>query len=331
MYTKQSKKMLPFIVLDVLNKYTDSNHRLSQKDIEKILADQYDMIVDRRSVKSSIMDLLEIGCDIQYREILRTVKDKQTGENDEQSIYTDFYIERDFSDCEIRLLIDELLDTNYIPAFQRKQLISKLESLSSVYFRKRVSSHKSEDYRYSNNQFFYSMDVIDEAITSLNKVSFKYKSYGIGKSNRLESNIEFYTVTPYEMKVHEGKYLLLCSEDDINEICLRIDFISDISIIHEKGRRKPRKPHDSKNQMMKVIFQTTDDMIQTFVDEFGPASIQVDRNGKDIKLCVEILEKIAVEFSIIYSNFVTVLYPENIRSIVMSRLQRGMDRYDMIS
>ena len=37
MYGKQPKKMLIMNILDILKKYTDENHRLSQKEIMDIL------------------------------------------------------------------------------------------------------------------------------------------------------------------------------------------------------------------------------------------------------------------------------------------------------
>ena len=37
MYTKQPKKMLTMNILDILKRYTDEDHRLSQKEIMDIL------------------------------------------------------------------------------------------------------------------------------------------------------------------------------------------------------------------------------------------------------------------------------------------------------
>ena len=37
MYTIQPKKLLIINILDILRKYTDENHRLSQKEIVEIL------------------------------------------------------------------------------------------------------------------------------------------------------------------------------------------------------------------------------------------------------------------------------------------------------
>ena len=49
MYSKQSKKMLIINILDILRKYTDENHRLSQKEIGDILKSKYEMTADRKS------------------------------------------------------------------------------------------------------------------------------------------------------------------------------------------------------------------------------------------------------------------------------------------
>ena len=43
MYEKQPKKMLIMNILDILKRYTDEDHRLSQKEIIEILEREYDM------------------------------------------------------------------------------------------------------------------------------------------------------------------------------------------------------------------------------------------------------------------------------------------------
>ena len=52
MYTKQPKKLIIMNILDILKRYTDENHRLSQKEIQDILEREYEMKVDRKAIKS---------------------------------------------------------------------------------------------------------------------------------------------------------------------------------------------------------------------------------------------------------------------------------------
>ena len=61
MYTKQPKKLIIMNILDILKKYTDENHRLSQKEIQDILERDYEMKVDRKAIKRNLMNLIDFG------------------------------------------------------------------------------------------------------------------------------------------------------------------------------------------------------------------------------------------------------------------------------
>lgn len=76
MYTVQPKKLLIMNILDILKKYTDADHRLSQKDICDILKNEYSMSVDRKSVKRNLMNLIDFGFDIEYSESIRMIKNR---------------------------------------------------------------------------------------------------------------------------------------------------------------------------------------------------------------------------------------------------------------
>ena len=49
MLTRQPKKMMILYILDILRKYTDADHRLSQREIEDILRTEYNMPAGRPS------------------------------------------------------------------------------------------------------------------------------------------------------------------------------------------------------------------------------------------------------------------------------------------
>ena len=137
MDSMQPKKLLIINILDILKKYTDEDHRLSQKEIAEILETEYDMKADRKAIKRNLMNLIEFGYEIEYSEALRMVKNSK-GELEESYILSDFYLVRDFTDAELRLLIDSLLFSKHIPYSQCKELIEKIEGLSNKYFRNKV-------------------------------------------------------------------------------------------------------------------------------------------------------------------------------------------------
>lgn len=95
MCAMQPKKLLIMNILDILKKYTDENHRLSQKEIVEILDNEYDMKTDRKSVKRNLMNLIEFGYDIEYSESLRVYKNKQD-EEIKSLILSDFYLNHVF-------------------------------------------------------------------------------------------------------------------------------------------------------------------------------------------------------------------------------------------
>ena len=177
MYEIQPKKLMIINILDILKKYSDEDHRLTQKDIIELLKRDYNMTVDRKSVKSNLMNLIEAGYHINYSEITRSGKD-----GEENTVLTDWYLTHDFTDSELRLLIDGLLFSEHIPYRQRMQLIKKLEGLSSVYFRSKVKHiYNVSDSSISNAQLFYTIDILDEAIEKKKQVEFEYCSYDVDK------------------------------------------------------------------------------------------------------------------------------------------------------
>ena len=68
MYKKQPKKLLIMNILDILKKYTDEDHRLSQKEIVEILEHAYDMKVERKAVKRNLLNLIDYGYHLEYKD-----------------------------------------------------------------------------------------------------------------------------------------------------------------------------------------------------------------------------------------------------------------------
>ena len=146
------KKLVSFYILDILQKNTDENHRLSQKEIEDILRREYGMTVDRKTIKASLMSLEEFGYELEYSESMRPMKNKCTGEIEETYILSNFYLRREFEDSELCLLIDSLLFSKHLPYRQCRELVGKLEKLSSKYFKSRIEHIVTMPQDRTNNQ-----------------------------------------------------------------------------------------------------------------------------------------------------------------------------------
>ena len=242
MYGRQPKKLLIMNILDILRRYSDEDHLLSQREIGELLRNRYGMTADRKAIKRNLMDLVEFGLDIEYTEIARTTPDPRTGELAENTILTGFYLVREFTDGELRLLVDGLLFSRHLPHSQCKELVEKLERLSSVYFRSRVShiAPMPED-RTDNRQLFLNIELLDEAICRNRKISFHYLEYRTDKRQHLrtrsDGSVREYVVSPYQMAAREGKYYLICNHDSHdNAANYRLDRICDLALLEERAR-----------------------------------------------------------------------------------------------
>lgn len=243
MNTAQPKKLIIMDILEILRKYTDENHRLSQKEIADLLLRDYGMSVNRKAVKRNIMDLIDFGYEIVFTETTRYTPNPKTGKQEENVIYSDFYLQRDFTDSELRLLIDGVLFNRHIPYRQRKSLVEKLEGLSNQYFKVRVS-HVSTvpDNTLQNKQLFYTIEVLDEAITRNRQVSFLYQDFGLDKKTHPRTDSKGrpwrYVVNPYQMAAANSRYYLICNYDRYDDVGnFRLDRMEDIQILEA-----PRKP-----------------------------------------------------------------------------------------
>ena len=218
MQTAPAKKLLIVNILDILRKYTDENHRLSQKQIADLLRTEYNNPADRKTVKRNLTELMELGYEIGYSEVRRVTPNPKTGEPEETYILSDFYLEREFTDAELRLLIDGLLFSKHIPYSRCKSLVEKLEGLSSVYFRARTKHIRTlPENAPDNRQLFYTIEIIDEAITKNRQVIFCYCKPGTDKKMhpecREDGTVREYCVNSYQIVAANDRYYLIGNYD----------------------------------------------------------------------------------------------------------------------
>ena len=118
------KNLLPLQILEILKTYSDASHSLKVVDIKHLLESKYDVVVDRKAIRRNLDNLLNMGYNLEYKKVTRVNK---TGE---EEILTDWYLEHEFDDTELRLLIDSLLFSNLLSNEFAKDIIEKLKNQS---------------------------------------------------------------------------------------------------------------------------------------------------------------------------------------------------------
>lgn len=274
MFGTRPKKMLNMYILDILKYNTDSQHTMTQKEIQQKLQDKYDMTVDRKAIKANLEDLIDDGSyNIEYSTKTRFTPNAKTGEIEKSEICTGFYYSSPFADSELKLLMYTVLFSKSIPTYIKKQMIEKLKGLSGKYFKfstANIQSYESAN-REINSELFLNIEVLDEAITKGRQVKFNYAEYHADKKLhcRLNSSgdVREYVVNPYAMVIKDGKNYLICNFDKYDDIShYRIDRICNIEILDT-----PRK---SNNEVTGLKGMDIPQYIAEHIYMFGGKSIR---------------------------------------------------------
>lgn len=344
MYIKQSKKMLIMNILDILKRYTDENHRLSQKEIMDILEREYDMKVERKAIKRNLLNLIEYGYQIEYSESIRINKG-----GEEEFVYTGWYLVREFSDAELRLLIDSLLFSRHIPCNQCKKLIEKIENLSNRYFKSRVKHiQMPPDNELTNRQLFYTIEVLDQAITNGKQVTFYYNEFhtdlkmhpresGNGEKRR-------YLINPYQMAAVNGRYYLICNYDKYDNVAqFRLDRITDIEMLDSpvKAMKKVKGLENGLNlpqhmaehiymftgESVPVIFRAKKYLVNEIIDWFGKDLRFLSEKEDEVTVRVVVNLEAMRKWAMQYAVHVKVLEPERLVTMIKEDIMVAVEQY----
>lgn len=347
---KQPKKLLIMNILDILKKNTDENHRLSQREIVDLLAREYEMSVDRKAVRRNLMDLIDCGYYIKYSETTRVTPNSKTGEPEENTILTDFYLQRDLSDGELRLLIDTLIASRHIPRGQCLALIKKLAALASTYFQSQIQHIASMPQdRTDNYELFLTIEELGKAIARQKKVRFQYREYGMDKKlhprTREDGTPREYVVTPYQLAVQEGKYYLICNYDKYDDISnYRLDRISNIEILDEPGKPfetlkwsngstldlaayMKEHPYMYAGENVHAKLRIVRAMVGDMIDIFGKDIRFSDERDGYVTVAVYANEVAVEQFARNYGPDVVVLEPRKLRDKIRASLVESLKNY----
>lgn len=326
MYATGNKKMLNMLILEILQRYSDENHALTQQEIIRLLKQNYDMECDRRSVKNNILSLQEMGYDISMEKGYRLMS-------------------RDFDDSELRILIDSVLFSKSISTRQAKGLIDKLRAHSSNYFNAKVSHvcNLPDLPRTINKQAMYALDTINDAISEKRKISFIYNE--MGTDFKLHPTSEKpYIFNPYQIVANNGRFYIIGNYDKYNNVAhIRVDKMTDVKILDEKAKPMKDIPelkdglnlpkHMAEHMYMfsgesiPVKLETTEDMMQQLVDWFGN-DFRVEKVGDGkIRARVTCNAKAMRFWALQYGPYVEVLEPESIRRRVKKDLAAMTEKY----
>lgn len=320
------KKLYILYILDVLKKYSDADHKLRQQDIIKYVESDYGVACDRKTISRNLTDLMEAGYEIEH----------------ESDGY--YYDGRPFEDSELRLLIDSVLSSRYIPKKQADDLVSRLIGQSSVHFKKRVRHIYSLDNmeRAERNDLFWNLECIGDAIEENKQIAFYYNKFGKDKKLHRTTDNK-HVVNPYYVVIANGKYYLVGNNDKYDDIThFRLERISHVEIL-DVIRKPKEKIADFKDgqglskHMLEHVYMFSGPSVRVVL-KVRPDGINdvMDWLGRDVGIREEdgyllvdtVTNKQAIKYwAVQFGEKVEVLSPEDLREDIKSMVESMWDKY----
>ena len=346
------KKIIILYILQILRQYTDADHPMTQQQIAEKLRSEYGLEVNRSTVKRNLEDLIRAGYDIQYTEVVRSRMDRKTGEKEENIIYTDLYYQHDFTEAELHMLIDGLLFSRSVPYKQRKQLIDKLGKLSGSYFSRRMNHMRcmSPDSP-ENKELFYTIDVLDEAISEGKQVALTYGQYGrdmkLHPGLNADGTVKRQVINPYQMVAGEGRYYLICNHDKYDSVAnYRIDRIMNIEVLNTPVKPKSRvKGLEDGLNLQEYMYQNlnmftsppvdaeflvSEKYVSLVIDFFGSHVSFHDTAEKGLVSCrLKVSEEAMTHWAVEHANIVKVVSPDRLVEGIRSEIRKAAELYGL--
>lgn len=332
MASDSNKKLILLYVLEVLKRYSDESHPLTQTDIIKHIENMYGMTCERKAIGRNIEYLSDFGYEV--------IKQGNNG---------CYLLSRDFESSELTFLIDAIFNSKSISAKHAQELTKKLTKNASDYDKKRFKYIlKAENLsRTPNKQLFYTIDTLNKAISDGKKVSFNYNSFTASKEFLPRNNGKTYTVSPYYMANNNGKYYLICNYDHYNTLAhYKIDQITNIKIL-PRTNIKPLEMLDDyepnfditkyinekiymfSGSSVDATLKVSNKVINDVIDWFGE-NVRIKEIADDsILVNITANEQALIYWCLQYGENVVILSPEPLRDKFKATLNKIVKNYQV--
>ena len=266
-------------ILELLRTETDMEHPLSTVQIEEALRQRWGMEAYRITIQSDIAALIEAGYEI---EIIRSKQNR-------------YYMStRLFELPELKLLIDAVESSKFITARKSRTLVRKLTTLASTNEASQLTRNNSiaDRVKAGNEQIYYIMDALNDAINQRRKVRFLYFEYDGRKRRKLKNNGEPYILSPYTLTWNGDFYYVIGWSDKHGKVAtFRVDRIYEVpELLPDSAVPKPKRYSigdfaakafqlfDGEHAQVELLCHNT--MMNTVLDHFDK-QINVEKVDED--------------------------------------------------
>lgn len=243
---------------------TDEEHQVTTNDLVAFLREE-DANASRKTVKDDIEVLIEEGVDIV------TTK----------SYYNAYFVgSRQFEVPEIELMVDGIAASVSLTLEQKEKLIEKMLGMLSVHQAQKVRKKIVYSGSSRNEQSYYNVDRITDAINEEKKIEFQYHDIRYVGNNGIGSNEITCIITPYVLTCSNNRFYVIgrCSRKGVIK-AFRVDLITKARILEEAAEPVPedcsleeyaRALFDmQEGPLTEVVLKCRNEMMGEIWDKFG--------------------------------------------------------------
>lgn len=309
--SNQKRKII--VLRDILTEYTDYQHPMAMNDILKELSAR-GIPAERKSIYDDIELLRVLGVDI------RTTRSKTVG----------YYVaKRDFDLPELKLLVDAIRSSKFIPEKQSGEMIKKLTKLACIHDRPSLNremfvSNKSKSLE---NDVFKTVDLIHDAIEGDTDINFRYFSWTPRKEKELKRNGSRYKISPWSLVWDDSNYYLLGYDTEKGEIRhFRVDKMTDVLPTETKRSGKDEfLKYDLVSysnaafgmfggKMEKVTLKCTNRLANVILDRFGRNTVILN-DRESFRVSVNVIPSpVFLGWVLSFGGEIEILSPENVKN-----------------
>ncbi|WP_405345625.1 helix-turn-helix transcriptional regulator [Ruminococcus sp.] len=219
---KQKQKLL--YIMKFFMEKTDDDYGVTVADIIEYL-DSYEIVAERKSIYNDIECLRDFGMDIVKTKVGKI------------SLFS--LVSREFTLEEIKLLIDAVQSSKFITLKKSRDLIRKIETLTSENQAKELHRQVivANRVKNSNEDIYRNIDSINRAINNKRKISFYYTQWAVSRTGAKKivrvrrHDGKRYLLTPKALTWDDENYYLIAYDKEAEKLKhFRVDKMEDIAV-----------------------------------------------------------------------------------------------------
>lgn len=299
------------VLRSILLERTDEHHAMTMKEIIQALS-AYGIPAERKSIYNDIEALRLLGTDV------KTVRGKSVG----------YYIaSRDFELSELKLLVDAVSSSKFIPEKQSTELIKKLSSLSSVHDRSSLNravfvSNRAKSVDENN---LTTVDRIHEAMEKDVDVAFSYFTWTPKKEKELRYDGKRYKISPWSLVWDDSNYYLVGYDTERREIRhYRVDKMVRVGVTDTQ--RSGKEEFDAFDissysssvfgmfggKPERVTLECKNRLANAMLDRFGTDTVILNR-GDSFRITVNVVPSpVFLGWVISFGNEIKIISPQSV-------------------